>query len=273
MSSAPLNERSVLIIGGGTFGTSTAYHLSQRGYKSIKVLDRWAPPSLEAAGTDINKVVRSDYSEPLYSRLGEEAMSVWKDKSSMFNKFFNGTGWLVGAGNVSIPFINASMKNSKALSVQSEWLSHSEIKRRWPAYTGNLGDWKVMWNSAAGWVNAGGAILEMASAAIDAGVEYISGESGYVTQLLFDGYSKCVGVKSADGKVYFADIVILAAGASSARLLDTKGQLVAKGHTVGALQLTPEEVERYKDLPIFDHLEQGMSLLMHRNPLSPFIPS
>jgi sarcosine oxidase/L-pipecolate oxidase len=37
-----------------------------------------------------------------------------------------------------------------------------------------------------------------------------------------------------------------------------KGQLVTKGHTVGHIQLTPEEVELYQDIQIVDNLEGGM---------------
>ena len=58
-------DMQILIIGAGCFGTSTAYHLSTRGYTSIRVLDRYAPPSCEAAATDISKIIRSDYNVPL----------------------------------------------------------------------------------------------------------------------------------------------------------------------------------------------------------------
>lgn len=70
-------SKSILIIGGGTFGTSTAYNLSLRGYNNITVLDRFLVPSVEAAGNDINKVIRSDYAEPLYTKLGNEAITHW----------------------------------------------------------------------------------------------------------------------------------------------------------------------------------------------------
>lgn len=56
-----LSQRSVLIIGGGTFGTTTAYFLAKQGYKDVKVLDRWAPPALEAAGNDLRHVTRSKF--------------------------------------------------------------------------------------------------------------------------------------------------------------------------------------------------------------------
>lgn len=262
MSSQPLNERSVLIIGGGTFGTSTAYYLSQRGYKSIKVLDRWAPPSLEAAGNDINKVIRADYSEPLYAKLASEAMKVWKDPAGLFKGMFHNSGWIMGAGSLSLPFIEESIKNAEKLGTEKgEWVTAEETKKRWPAFTGEMDGWKIHWNGAAGWANARDALAAMAKEASKAGAEYIYGDVGYAKQLLFDSNGSCVGARCADGSTYFADLVVLAAGAAAAGLLDMKGQLVAKGHTVGHIQLTPEEVEKYKDIPIVDHLEDGTYFL------------
>ena len=45
---------SVLIVGAGTFGLSTAYHLLERGYTDITVLDRYPAPSRGSAGYDIS---------------------------------------------------------------------------------------------------------------------------------------------------------------------------------------------------------------------------
>lgn len=49
----------ILIVGAGTFGLSTAFHLLRRGYTSVTVLDRASKlPAVDAAGTDINKGAR-----------------------------------------------------------------------------------------------------------------------------------------------------------------------------------------------------------------------
>jgi sarcosine oxidase/L-pipecolate oxidase len=61
---------SVLIIGAGTFGISTAYHLAVSGYRNLKVLDRAAIiPSSYSAGTDLNKIIRAEYEDPFYTSL------------------------------------------------------------------------------------------------------------------------------------------------------------------------------------------------------------
>lgn len=256
--SPPLNQRSVLIVGGGTFGTSTAYHLAQRGYKNVTVLDRSAPPSFEAAGNDINKVIRRDYPEPLYARLATEAIDVWRDPSGIFNDLYHRSGWIMAASEASLPWVEHAVKTAGELGLErAQSITAKEISNRWPALEGSMDGWKSFWNHAAGWADARNALTRMAHAAQQNGVAYISGDAGRVVQLLFDEKAACIGAKGVSGASYFADIVILAAGAAAASLLDMKGQLVAKGHTVGHIQLTPQEVEIYKDIPIIDHLEGG----------------
>lgn len=98
----------------------------------------------------------------------------------------------------------------------------------------------------------------MAKSAYDNGVRYIHGTQGYVVELLFDERGSCIGAKTADGSAHFADIVILAAGAAAATLLDLKGQLVAKGHTVGHIKCSQAEIKKYRGMPIVAHLEGGL---------------
>lgn len=67
--------QSVLIVGSGVFGVSTAYHLLKRGYKDVTIIDRASTlPACDAASTDLNKIVRSDYSDPIYAALAKEAI-------------------------------------------------------------------------------------------------------------------------------------------------------------------------------------------------------
>lgn len=48
---------SILIVGAGTWGCSTALHLARRGYQNVKVLDPHGVPSPIAAGNDVNKIM------------------------------------------------------------------------------------------------------------------------------------------------------------------------------------------------------------------------
>lgn len=50
-------QSKILILGGGTWGCSTALHLTRRGYKDVTVLDAHPIPSPISAGNDVNKIV------------------------------------------------------------------------------------------------------------------------------------------------------------------------------------------------------------------------
>ncbi|KAJ5381277.1 FAD dependent oxidoreductase [Penicillium cataractarum] len=253
-------DTRILIIGAGCFGTSTAYHLAQRGYTSIRVLDRYPPPSCEAAATDISKIIRSDYNEPLYARLGIESISAWRSWP-LFSGLYHVPGWILSAANLSKPFVEGSIETCKKLGVKGiERLTPDSIRSRFPVVTGKLDGWNIsVWNPNAGWAAAGKALERMANAAQEKGVQYISGEKeGYVRQLIFDeATGQCKAVMTADGTKHEADLVILAAGAWTPSLLDMQSQLTAKGHAVAHIQLTPAETKHYSSFPIMDNLELG----------------
>jgi sarcosine oxidase/L-pipecolate oxidase len=49
-------DSTVLIVGAGCFGISTAYYLLKRGFKDVTVIDRSdVLPAPDAASTDLNK--------------------------------------------------------------------------------------------------------------------------------------------------------------------------------------------------------------------------
>ncbi len=76
-------------------------------------------------------------------------------------------------------------------------------------------------------------------------------------QLLYDEKGICIGALAENGQAHLADLVIVCTGANTAALVDAKNEIVARSHCVGVIQLTSEEAERYKNLPIVDDFEQG----------------
>lgn len=56
MSSPLSHSSSVLIVGAGTWGCSTALHLARRGYQNVTVLDPYPIPSPIPADNDVKKV-------------------------------------------------------------------------------------------------------------------------------------------------------------------------------------------------------------------------
>ena len=64
------SDSHIAIIGGGAWGLSTALHLRRSGYTKITVFERSESiPSPYSAAWDLNKIVRAEYEDKLYSKL------------------------------------------------------------------------------------------------------------------------------------------------------------------------------------------------------------
>ncbi|KAM0496133.1 hypothetical protein ACHAP8_007699 [Fusarium lateritium] len=254
-----MSKPSVLIIGGGVFGTSTAYHLAQRGYTNVTVVDRFAAPSRDSAGTDLNKVIRADYPNPYYAKLGLETLNVWKDPESLFKGLYRETGWIMGGH----PETNQWLENAKVLADKTgregvEYLSPEEMKEKWPALTGDFPGWTNLFSPQAGWVPSGQALLRMAKAAEAMGVRYITGPSGQIKTLVYDENETCKGAIAANGQYHSADKIIVSAGASLPALINgARTDVRAETSVICVIKLEPDEIEKYKDIPIIDDFEQG----------------
>lgn len=78
---------SVLIVGAGVFGLSTAYALARRDVFAstvIIVVDRSETsepgvfPSRDASSVDNSRIIRADYADPFYAALASEALVEWR---------------------------------------------------------------------------------------------------------------------------------------------------------------------------------------------------
>jgi sarcosine oxidase/L-pipecolate oxidase len=78
-----------------------------------------------------------------------------------------------------------------------------------------------------------------------------------VQQLLYDDRGVCIGALTKNDEAHLADVVVLCTGANTAALIEAKDEIVARSHCVGVNQLTPQEAEKYRSLPIVDDFEQG----------------
>jgi glycine/D-amino acid oxidase-like deaminating enzyme len=87
-------ERSYLIVGAGVFGVSTAYYLIKKyPTANITIVDRDAydASSRVAASWDWNKVVRADYDDLVYCRMGLESQDIFLS-DPLWKPYFHQTG-------------------------------------------------------------------------------------------------------------------------------------------------------------------------------------
>lgn len=207
-------EPTVLVIGAGTFGTSTAYHLAQTYLDPslVTVLDREPSPPAKAAAIDINRIIRADYPSTLYCNLANEATHAWF-WSNELGPCFHRVGWLMlnEAGSDLQARVFATLRARGTHIMQDVPLA--DLGSRWDgllAGTETAGFDSAYFNPDAGWVDAASAAARFMETATRKGVRRVVGN---VVELLFDTKTGRVeGCRTADGRRFTADKVVLAAG-------------------------------------------------------------
>lgn len=253
-------DSSILIVGSGTFGISTAVHLARRGYTNIQCLDRWPCPSADSAGYDINKIISMRNDDPLAEKMTSEAYKGWQDP--LFKDVFHEVG-LISAATTETPLAYAKAAHQswidRGKADKVEWFEgRKDFHDAVPLLSqGSLDGWKGYLQKEAGWAHAMNAVKIMGDEAARMGVKLASGPNATMKSLLLDGNGEAVGIVAVDGTEWRADRVVLSTGAWSDSLLDTKGQLMAKCWTLAHIQLTPEECAEFKDIPVVMNLEEG----------------
>ncbi|KAF8849914.1 fructosyl amine:oxygen oxidoreductase-like protein [Acephala macrosclerotiorum] len=264
MSSSPNLNSSILVIGAGTWGCSTALHLARRGYKNVTVLDPYPVPSPISAGNDINKIVEqgsfSDGEEgaSISETLLQAATQGWLT-DPIFKPYYHNTGYIICAHTPDglTQLTKREMLDQKA---DFEWLdSPAAFQATMPegVLTGDFPGWKGGFKrTGAGWVFARGALVAAYEEAKRLGVKFITGPEGAVTSLLMEN-GDVAGAVTSDGVEHRAKTTILSAGANAPQLLDMKDQLRPTAWTLAHIKMSPEECKLYKDLPVLFNIECG----------------
>ncbi|KAL7622400.1 hypothetical protein AAE478_007905 [Parahypoxylon ruwenzoriense] len=273
---------SYLIVGSGCFGASTARSL-KKTYPDADVLllDPAQFPDPAAAAHDVNKIVRAEYDDPLYMSLALEAMAAWSGSGPQSSSSPSGSGH---ADPVVAPFFQRTgalwsitrertrrlKDNYEALlgpgNSPLEVLSFEDARARFPLlrdcrFAG--GAEQCVLSPGAGWADAAAALGAVVRAAVEDGVRY---EVAAATQLTFDDDGAvCTGVRTADGRSFAAQRVVLCAGAYTPWLLAQSAaenpglcageKMLAAAVLMGLFKVPPgaEGLGRFRGAPIIVH--------------------
>ncbi|KAM7224016.1 putative fructosyl amino acid protein [Rhypophila decipiens] len=292
---------SLLIVGSGVFGLSTALALTRRpefSACSITVIDRSDAasgvfPAPDAASVDTSRIIRADYADSAYAALGAQAQLQWRNKSKPTDLGAQGryteSGLLLVADG-AIPSPNtpptppAKLDKTKLTGMDYARLSWANVLslasqnpdlarhiRELPDTTsirdaartggGSSGTWGYI-NEGSGWADAGASMAWLYEQVKQ--TERVTFVAGTVISLERDG-DRITGAALSDGRSLSADLVMLAAGAWTASLLDISTQAVATGQVLGYLDITQEEQDQLNNMPVILNLTSGLFIIPPRD--------
>ncbi|KAJ9653170.1 hypothetical protein H2198_007632 [Neophaeococcomyces mojaviensis] len=258
-------QSSILIIGAGTWGASTALHLARRGYQNITVLDPYPSPSPISAGNDVNKILELSSSAPRGSaeryvsdKLAHDAIRGWKE-DPVFQGLYHETGAVTAATSEEG---RKALNEGDGYSEADGWMqlkTKEDFQATMPKgiLTGDFPGWQG-WakKDGCGWVQARKALERVIDEAKRLGANFVTGERGHVLSLIYED-DDVKGAVTAQGPSHRADRTILCAGANAARIFDMKDQLRPGAWTLSHIKMTPEETTLYKNLPVLFNVERG----------------
>lgn len=286
---------SILIVGAGVFGLSTALALTRRpefARTSITVVDRSPEPGVfparDASSIDTSRIIRADYSDPAYAALAAEAQDQWRRCSHPDDLGAEGryseTGLMLVADTAPSPaagtgtqehkkkkktgldYVRSSWDNVRALHPGSpkiqELPTRAAIQSAYGTGGGASGTWGYL-NGLSGWADAEASMAWLHRRVVATGrVTFVNGT---VASLVYSSHAgdpfRVRGVRLADGSALAADLTVLAAGAWTPSLVDLAGRAVATGQALAYMDLSPAEQERLRRVPTLLNLSTGYFII------------
>lgn len=284
---------SILIIGSGAFGLSTAYALTRRPSWSktqITVLDRSGPESAErakfpaedASSIDSSRIVRSDYADRAYSHLAAVAQEEWRKPGPQSwggEGRYTETGFVLcadkgpevckdgvtktGLGYAKGAYVNGlELQELEGLPKGSVVELGSREKIAMASGTGApFGDWGYI-NKRSGWAHAEKSMTWLYNRVVETGRVKFVGAT--VERLVVDG-KKVTGAKLKDGTTLSAELVVVAAGAWSPSLVDMRAQAVATGQALAYTDISDHEQARLANVPVLMNMTQSTFMITPSN--------
>ncbi|HEX6947575.1 MAG TPA: FAD-binding oxidoreductase [Acidimicrobiia bacterium] len=215
----------VLIVGGAANGWATAYHLRRLDPSlTVTVVER--DPTLRYSSTMLSDGnVRIQFNLEENIRISQYAMEVLEDfADTMAVGDFRPDAQMRKQGNLFLVDADgrdaaiAGLAAQQKLGCDSMWLESDEITRRWPTLASEtlVGG---TFGPSDGSVDPAAVVEGYRRKALSMGAETVVGD---VTSLITsDG--GITGVRLADGSTPSAEVVVVAAGAWSAGLLEIAG--------------------------------------------------
>lgn len=263
--------RSILILGSGVFGLSTAYSLATNDNfndTKITLVDRAEFPAKDGGSIDQSRLVRSDYGDQAYAQLAREAKHHWRntwwgenayqepgvvlakpddshivtltdgfDPNYLWKWFESGEKLGLKIGTKEEGGTLQKLLNRDAIKAVYKQPPGQEHSDRLCHFEDGYANWE------AGWAYAEKAMRNLRAKVEQLNrVDFVYGE---IKRLKFDKTDQdqhtVTGAVLASGQELSADLTVMATGSWSATLLDMRGIGNATGQILAYMNVTDEE--------------------------------
>lgn len=282
MASSQSIPSSILIIGSGVFGLSTAYALARRTeYKDTKItlVDRATFPAQDAGSVDSSRLVRADYTDHAYGALAAEALKQWRGEfgdqgrytESGFAVLLNKDGCTTGedALNEMLDSVRklGATTGKREDGAEIVLLSNQEqVNAALPGFSGTAADGGYV-NFTSGWAHAENGLRHMRQK-VEA-LDRVSFKTAQVRRLIFQSQSnappRVTGVETTADETLTADLTVLAAGAWSGKFIDLRGIATATGQPLAYISISNEEQEELLRNPAVINTSNFMYVIQPRD--------
>src|SRR5262245_37455066 len=210
--------RSVVVVGAGVFGVTSALELRRRRW-DVALLDPGPLPHPDASSTDISKAIRMDYgADELYAALAEEAIAGWERWNQRWGEaLYHEDGVVFLSSGTLRPggFEHDSFELLRRRGQRLERLDSRRLRARFPAWSAERYA-QGYFNPRGGWAESGRVVARLLDEAAQAGVEIHTGVT--FARLVEDGI-RVKGFVSRDGSVFVSHQLVVAAGTWTPALL------------------------------------------------------
>lgn len=236
------------------------------------------------ASIDTSRIIRADYSNPVYTALASQAQERWRSDETLSKHYHEcglavvGTKGQSGWEYVELSRRNVSRDLDRATGKTTPWrhknedlhggendvqvLENEEAIKRVLGTDGASGEaGYINWRS--GWADAGAAMsaIRRRVAALAHQQQRTLWRCGKAERLLLantDSKPRVTGVQLSDDTSLDADLTILATGAWTGSLLDLRGRVEATGQVLAYIPLSPSEAQTLENMPVLLNLASGM---------------
>lgn len=210
-----MTGKRAVVVGGGLIGLSIARALTERGLTDVLVLER---SSLASGGTGKSSgIVRCHYGVPSIAAMAWRSLPTFEALGDDVG--FRQVGYMVAVGSENETMLRDATAMHQGLGIEAVMIDHDRAGYLWPFL--NLDDIAAFsYEPRGGYADASQLALHYGAVARAAGAKIR--QNTPVARLLTSG-DKVTGVELTDGEIIEAEVVVVASGWWSGKLMSDIG--------------------------------------------------